>query len=136
MAYTERAKILAYIAENDLVAMLDDNRDGLEDTGLLTAIINTVSADVDGRISSIYNVPIAPTPPALSYSTTVLVCEALFKRRLVPTEKNPFAKMADDVRDRLTKIGNGELPLDLNVPRDFAQVAAVTAPVVFATTSM
>jgi phage gp36-like protein len=135
MAYCSRQDIIAEINAADIIPFLDDDNDGFEDPGLLDSIINRESAKVDGRIASIYQVPISPTPPLLRDFCTIFVCEALYRRRLTPDEKNPFHIEAEEDREILTQIGNGKLELDVNVSRAFTQGAVVTAPIVMNTNS-
>lgn len=133
MPYCTIADILAEVNTEQVTSMCDDW--GIGDFNdpriqtLLSNIISRESSKIDGRISNIYNVPISPTPPALRDACTVFTCEALYRRRLTPDERNPFKAEADDLRERFKLIGKGELELDLNVPRNFTQGAVVSAPI-------
>lgn len=137
MAYCSRTDIIAEINQADIIPFLDDNNDGEEDAGLLDSIINREGAKVDGRIASIYVVPVTviPVPQLLRDANTVFVCEALYRRRLTPDEQNPFHTEAEELRKQLTLIGNGKLELDVSVNRAFTQGAVVTAPIVMNTNS-
>lgn len=136
MAYIVKTDINAYINNNDLLPFLDDNRDGAEDPGLWDQIVSSCSCDVDGRLASIYATPFNPVPAKVKAATIIFVCEALYARRLTPTETNPFSKRADLMRSDLSKVGSGDMPLDESFTRGFAPGAAITAPIVFATSSM
>jgi hypothetical protein len=136
MAYCSRQDIIAEINAADMIPFLDDDNDGFEDPGLLDSIIDRESAKVDGRIASIYLVPVVPTPPMLRDFTTIFVCEALYRRRLTPDEQNPFHIEAEEDRKQLTLVGNGKLELDATVSRAFSQGAVVTAPIVMNTNSL
>lgn len=133
-AYCTQDDILAEINAADLLPMLDDNNTNDPNdpsvTGRLASIIARESKKIDGRLSNIYNVPFNPVPPAVNDACIVFVCEALYRRRLTPDEKNPFHVEAEDLRKRFTKIGNGELELDLNFPRDYPQGTVTFTPIV------
>lgn len=124
MAYSDEADITAEVGAQNIIPFLDDDGDGLADTGLLANIISLSDSYINGKLASIYTVPISPTPPFLRYCSLILSCERLYRRRMAPTEKNPYTSEADQIREQLTEIGNGELPLDLNVPREFTQGVA------------
>lgn len=114
-AYTTRNDILSRISATDIVPFLDDDADGYEDSGLLDNIIANVSSDIDGALSSIYQTPFNPVPAFVHSCATVFTCYELYRRRLTPDETNPFKTEHDAMMDRLVKIGNRELPLDLNI---------------------
>jgi len=129
MAYCNQDDILAEISMQDLIPFLDDDDSGVLNTQLLNKIIDRESAKIDGRISNIYTVPLVPTPPACRDACTIFTCEALYRRRLTPDEKNPFHMEAEELRERFKLIGNGKLELDLNFPRNYPQGAVVSAPI-------
>jgi len=122
--------IIAEVNSADMIPMTDDGNTQQLDTVLLNKIISRESAKIDGRISPIYETPMVPTPPCLRDACTLFCCEALYRRRLTPDEKNPFHQEAEEMRERLTLIGNGKLELDVNFPRAFPQGAVVQAPIV------
>ena len=128
MAYCTQADVITEINGSELIAFLDDDGDGQADPGLLDSIIDRESSKIDGRLSSIYQVPFSPVPPAVRDACTIFVAEALYRRRLTPDEKNPFKMEADEMRERLKLIGNGKLELDQNFPRAFYQGVVVTNP--------
>lgn len=136
MPYIVQNDVKAYVANNDLIPFLDDDSDGAEDTSLWANIVATCSADVDGRLASIYSVPFTVVPAKVKAATIIFVCEALYARRITPTEVNPFTKRADEMRKELSKVGAGDMPLDASLVRAFEPGAVITSPVVFATTSM
>lgn len=135
-AYTTRADIVGYLNGQDIVPFLDDNRDGIEDTGLLATIIDNAGTKIDGRLASIYTVPFSIVPPRVKDAANVIVCYMLYQRRLTPSEKNPYAMEYKMVLQDLRDIGAGELALDSTTERAFSPGAVVSAPVVVSTTMM
>ena len=138
MAYTTAQDVLTLLSSQQLAEALDDTGAGAtfdsngNPTGaaasLLNQIISTCSGDVDGRLANIYAVPFGNPPAKVKAATLIFVCEALAFRRLPPEVKNPFTERAEVWRKELTKIGHGELELDLNFPRAYYQGAAVVTP--------
>lgn len=129
MNYCSIDDILAEINTDQLTAMLDDSNDGNLNTDLLNKIISRESAKIDGRLSTIYPTPFNPIPQVVRDACTVFTCEALWRRRLTPTERNPMTDEANEMRERLKLIGNGDLDLDVNFPRVFQQGAVVQIPI-------
>lgn len=121
-AYTTQSAILTRISAPDLNSALDDDGDGQPDSGLLDNIIASIGLDIDGRLASIYTVPFGSPPPTVQAAALVMACEAIYKRRLTPEEKNIFTPEAKLWRDRLTMIGNNELDLDASLTRSFPPV--------------
>lgn len=128
-AYCTADDVTAEINSQDLIPFLDDENTGNLNTARLELIINRESAKIDGRLANIYNVPFNPVPPTVRDACTVFVCEALYRRRLTPDEKNPFHMEAEEMRERLKLIGNGKLELDLNFPRNYPQGTYVACPI-------
>jgi phage gp36-like protein len=132
MAYSNQADISSQIGgDQNLIPFLDDTQTGAMNTSLLTTLIGIADAEINGYISSVYEVPVSPVPDKLKFCSIVFVCEMLYQRRLTPDEKNPWKRLADTLRDDLRKIGAGELNLDVNVARAFAQAAAVTRGTIY-----
>lgn len=131
MPYCVEADISSKLGAQNMIPFLDDDADGLADDGLLDTIIECSDAEINGYLASIYTVPISPTIPLLKNYSIVFTCEAMYGRRLVPEEKNPWTDRANRAREHLTRVGNGELPLDLTVPREFTQGTAITRGTMF-----
>ena len=140
MPYCSQDDITAEMNGADLLPFLADQ--GEQDIKaatvqtLLAQIIDRCGAKCDGRISPIYQTPIVPTPPCLRDACTVFVCEALWRRRLTPDEKNPFKAEAEEMRERLVKIGAGELELDANYTREYPQGVVVQTPMAMNTSGI
>lgn len=132
MAYCTQIQIQAEIGLQNLAAMTDDTGAGVVNAATLNQLIQNASFAIDGSISNIYSVPFGTPPEKVRWACIIFVCEKLYQRRLTPDEKNPYKKQADDLRDIFKKIGNGELELDLNFPRNYYQGTANLQPTIFA----
>lgn len=138
MGYCSLSDIQLLINGNDWITFMDDSNTGDPNaaTTAINSLIGLMSARIDGRLANIYTVPFSPTPPFLRDACSIFVCEAMYQRRLTPDERNPFRSQADEIRERLTLIGNGKLELDLNFPRNFTQVNAIQIPIAMNVTSL
>jgi phage gp36-like protein len=111
--YTTQTSIEAEIPAPKLNDALDDDRDGQADPGILTQIITNASREIDGLLAGRYATPFDdPAPATVQQAAFIFTCEAIYNRREVTNEKNPYTKRATDIRDILKKIASGEMPLD------------------------
>lgn len=122
MAYISATDLQAYISATQMVQFLDDDGDGVADGGLLDNIIATCSSVADAALAPIYTVPFVVVPAAVKSATVFYVCEALYDRRLTPTEINPFRSRAEEWRNVLKLIGSGKLDLDAAASRSISPV--------------
>lgn len=111
MAYITQTQIETLIPAPSLIEALDDTRSGQLDETMLAAVIAGADAQVDSYLCGLYDVPFTTVPAVATESSLVFACESIFKRRLAPDEKNPYSERARIWRERLQKIGNGEMPL-------------------------
>lgn len=129
-AYVTREQLETEIPPQHLADAVDDDAEGGADTDRFDTIAQQASDDVDGFLSSIYPTPFSePVPAAVKAAAFVFCGERLYARRGVSADDNPFTKRANDWRDKLTKIGAGELPLDANIVKAFTPGAAITEAV-------
>lgn len=113
MAYVTRAQVEAKIPAQLLLEALEDDGDGLEDAGLFDELVDLASQEADGLVSTIYPVPFAdPAPAAIRTAAFVFTCEAVYQRRGIDADSNPWTKQANWWRNRLGKVGEGEMPID------------------------
>lgn len=128
-AYVTREQLETEIPPKHLADAVDDDAEGGADTDRFEAIAQQASDDVDGYLSSIYPTPFSePIPAAVKAAAFVFTGERLYARRGVSADDNPFTKRANDWREKLTKTGAGELPLDANIVKAFTPGAAITEP--------
>lgn len=127
MSYITQDQIAALIPMPKLVDALDDNGDGVIDLidpdnpqslTVLGQIMANASNEVDGFLQGRYSTPFADPPAVVVQATLMFACEAIYARREVGDDKNPFSPKARIYRGSnstpgiLTKIANRELPLD------------------------
>lgn len=111
--YTTQDAISGFISGSNLISLTDDSGTGSIDLTVLNQVISIVSNTVDAMLSATYQVPFTGTYPTLvGQSATVFACEALYRRRLTPEEKNPFKADADMFREALKKIAQERGGLD------------------------
>lgn len=93
------------IAEADLIAALDDNKDGLADEDVWAAI----QASAAERAVNAYGAEVpAVYAAAASYAQRVFCLEILFRRRGYSGDRNPFYAQANAAEKRLTGLSVGE----------------------------
>ena len=124
MPYVDRALVEARIPAPVLTDALDDDGDGIEDTGVFDNIVAAASQEVDGYLAGLYNVPFTGVAPAkVRAAAFAFTCEAIFQRRNVP-----FPKWLEEqvlfLRPHMAQVGNRKLPFDAGVPKAFAPGAA------------
>jgi phage gp36-like protein len=111
MPYITQSDIEVLVPAPMLIDALDDSKSGALDETLLASLIAAADSQVDSYLCGLFTVPFTTVPAVAKEASLVFACESLYKRRLAPDEKNPFADRARIWRERLQMIGNGELPL-------------------------
>lgn len=118
MAYFTRAQIEAELPAQDLLAALDDNRDGTEDTGKYDEVAAAACGDADALVSQRYPVPFtSPYPPLIAMAARVFMLEKLYSRRGYTGENNPHFKAAESMRKSLIAVGSGSNALGPEVAK-------------------
>ena len=120
MAYVTRDQVTDLIPLKDLTDALDDDGDGAEDDGAFDSLVATQSLMVDGFLAGLYPTPFANPPAKVKTAALIFVLEAIYQRRRIPEDKNPWKKQADWWREHLQKVGNRELPFDAATPKAYA----------------
>lgn len=115
MPYSSRDDVTIDIPPDFLVQALDDDGDRVEDEGLFQKIQARADRKVDALLSSRYTTPfVGVIPPLVAEAATVFCGEMIYGRRGRTGEENPFGAAADDYRERLLKIADGEAELALS----------------------
>ncbi len=130
-AYTTQAAIEGEIAPSDLIALTDDDGTGSINTTVLNQIIANASGVIDQKVSNIYTTPFNPVPSAVASMALTIACYKLYRRRLVPDEKNNFAEDYSGVVEFLNQVNEGEKHIDQTPPRTFPQGAVNARPTVY-----
>ena len=127
-AYCNQDDITGEIQESDLVSLTDDSTPpmGVVDDTILNQVIANASGVIDRYVGNIYSVPFSPVPPSVRSLTITIACYRLYRRRLVPDEKNNFTEDYLAAIKFLEAVNSGEKTLDIAAVRDFSQVAANT----------
>lgn len=129
MPYITLAELKGKIPDQDLLAALDDNRDGTIDADIWAQIASDVQREIDGTLGQRYAVPFAdPLPAVVSLGAQILALEAVYKRRGAINEKSPEAIAAKNFRTKLSAIANGEEPLAPDKGRARPSASAITEP--------
>lgn len=129
MSYVTQSRIQTVIPAPHLNDALDDDRDGMADSGVLDEIIAAASQAVDALLAPRYAVPFEdPAPALVAEGAFIFACELIYDRRQI-TDKNPFKERADKLRTRLDGIGKGEGELDAALPHAVIPGAAITEDV-------
>lgn len=117
MAYTTQAKIEANLPPAFLVDALDDDRDGDADTGLLDAVIASADTRIDGILGQKYETPFSPVPAVVAEASLIFTLCALYRRRGIADDANPWAKRETQVEAKLNRIGSGAEMLTYETPK-------------------
>lgn len=126
-AYLLIAAVSAVIPPQFLTQALDDDNDGVADAGLFSQIVANAQTEIDGILGGRFTTPFDnPLPAVVSDAALKIVCEGLYKRRGIEADKNPWAKDAKEIRDRLAKIAKGEMPLYTTLERAKPSASAIT----------
>ena len=126
MSYVAQADLAGVIPADYLLSALDDNSDGVADPGVWDAIAAAVDEAIDAFLAPCYTVPISSPPDVVTHAAKVLASEMVYRRRGVSSEANPWTKEADGVRERLAKIGAGEIPRTSDAAKAQSGGSAIT----------
>lgn len=92
------------IPERDLIAALDDNKDGLADDSAWTEVLKSA----DERIANAFG---GDTPAkyatSANYARKIFCLEILYRRRGYARDQNPFASQAAAAEKRLSGLSSG-----------------------------
>jgi phage gp36-like protein len=132
MSYTTQTAIQGEIQHSDLVDFTDDApKQGIINQTVLAQVIANASGEIDRLVGNVYDVPFNPVPPSVASMALIIACYRLYRRRLVPDERNKFFADYSEIRSFLNKVHKREDVLDLSVTSDFSQVSADVRPSIF-----
>ncbi len=112
MAYCTKSQLEAKVPPARIAEALDDNGDGSEDVGLWEKVEEAVRQQIDGILGQRFSVPFASPPNAVVQAALTLCADALFRRRGIVDEQNPWAKDARTTIERLQRMATGHEPLE------------------------
>jgi len=115
----------------DLIALTDDDNTGSLNQSILDSIIAAAGDTIDAAIGNIYQVPISPVVAPITSWALTITCYMLYRRRLVPDEKNNFTEAYNRVTKLLDMVNDGKYRLNLEESRDFSQVAVAATSTIY-----
>lgn len=119
--YITSKQLEAYIQDKLLTQGLDDSGENILSEDTFALVESAVEIEVHSFLETRYEVPFKSNiPNTVTHSCLVLTAEAIWKRRGISGDSNPFNTDAKDVRSRLNDIRLGKAALSL------LQVAAPT----------
>lgn len=129
MPYVVQSDLEGKIPAQLLLQALDDNGDGLADDGVWDQIATDVGNAINSRLEGNYAVPLTGTVPAIvTEAAKILAAEAVYLRRGMSGDQNPWVKQADVMRKRLEDIGSGKLPLTTDAAPNGPAGVIITEP--------
>jgi phage gp36-like protein len=129
--YTTLEQVKAKLPFDFLVEALDDDKDGVLDAEVWTAVAEDAADQVDARLGKRYTVPFDPAAlePIVKSSALIFVLETLYQRRGYGSETdNPYLVSARAARKELNQIGDGDVPLTPVMKRPNRSVAVISEP--------
>lgn len=112
MPYIELAELKGKIPDRDLLAALDDNKDGVIDAPVWAQIQSDVQTEIDGTLGQRYATPFSdPLPAVVKLAALRFALEAIYERRGLGNEKSPWVIDARTSRVKLNAISAGNEPL-------------------------
>lgn len=123
-AYTDITAVQGQIRANELIQLTDDNKTGQIDTTILNAVIASASGVIDSKVASMYGeqLPFNPIPSSVASMALTITCYQLYRRAMIPDEKNKFYESYAEIMEFLNKVNKGEAMIDDVVSRDFSPV--------------
>jgi len=125
--YCSQADIEGEIQDADLISCTDDSNTGQINQTVLNQVISNASREIDRYCGAIYP-GLSSANPSVNNMAIVISCYRLYRRRLVPDEKNLFYENYRETIAFLKRVQSREDTLDLSAQQNFAQVAADVRP--------
>lgn len=127
MAYVTKADLDGLLPPQFMLEALDDNGDGAEDSGLWDKVAAQASSAVDALLGQRFDVPFsAPIPPLVSQAARVFAASALYRRRGMTADRNPYAKEEERLAAKLSAIGAGKEPLTPDADRAQDSISVIS----------
>lgn len=108
---------------------LSDKNGTLSENEILREIHSAVADDIHMRISPKVKVPfLTNIPPIVKRAAVIFACEAVFERRKVAPKDNPFCEKAEQLREKLDKIGEGKAPISAGLSKNAPSAVIISTP--------
>jgi hypothetical protein len=132
MPYVALTDLYGKIPQPFLVQALDDDQSGVANQATFDLIASQVALDIEARLGQRYATPFVasegqPIPQIVLHAALIFACEGVYARR-VPIDQNPWTGMANSLRAKLDRIGNGQEPLTPSIQRQDPSVTVIAAP--------
>jgi phage gp36-like protein len=109
MAYIVQGELEGKLPPAIIEQALDDDGDGAADPGAWDKLIADVTQEIDGILGQRFSVPFpAPYPALVIAASKALAAEAMYLKRGVAPDANPWTKHAANMRAKLSAIGSGK----------------------------
>lgn len=112
MPYATRAEIEALLPASALSSALTDGKSGGEIEGLFDRIQAAADLEVDAILGSAFPLPLAaPLPPLVRRAAAIFCLRAIYSRKGIGKDENPWSEAADQIRELLEGAASGKLSL-------------------------
>lgn len=129
MAYTvSQSELHAVVPAQVILEALDDDGDGAIDAGLWDSVCLDADRQINSRLAPRYATPVDPVPDLVIEAKKVFIAEAIYARRGVSAEANPWSDRAASMRKRLESIGAGKEELTAGKPSTRPAGALIEEP--------
>ncbi len=128
MSYVVRSDLTARIPPATLTEALDDEASGSESPGLWDSIAATIDTEIDGFLARRYTLPLASPAASLRPGAASLMGEALYQRRGIPSDANPFSTGAADFRKYLADLASGKASLHVAAAPASLPISIISEP--------
>ncbi len=127
MPYVTKADLEGLIPPQFITEALDDDGDGVEDAGLWDKVAAQAGEAVDALLGQRFEVPFAaPVPPLVSQAAKIFAASALYRRRGLSSVRKPFEKEEERVSVKLSRIGEGKVPLTPEADRAQDSISVIS----------
>lgn len=127
--YLTLDELSSVLAQSVVDEGLTDKTGNLTKAKVFTNIHSTVADDIHFRISPRVGVPFYTNVPAIvKRAALIFAAEIIFERRKVAPKDNPFTQKANEMRERLDKIGAGKSAISSDISELQESVIFISKP--------
>lgn len=135
--YVTLAAIKGALPDEITAQLLDDDGTGVPNATVWSAVVASVTREINGKIGQRYPLPLTePFPELVTNAAFVLAAELCYQRRNFHGDANPWSARADGIRGTmgqkggqpglLDKIADGSLPLTPEIVRKKPSASVIT----------
>lgn len=108
--YCSSSDLSTRLTAAQVVALADDDGDGVADTSVVDAAITDADAEIDVWLAPRYQVPFTTAPAFIASASATLAAERLFRRHR-DTPPEALQASIDETRAMLERISKGQADL-------------------------